>query len=300
MVFRVFVFILLLLCFGCEPETLQETNFEEDEIGTEESALSSYHYIQMIQKGAFDNTMFFTPKKLLWGLVKKPYDPWESPQYVNITYTKSGSKMINKPVKIKIPKNKLKEGYIVAYKLVMERVNPIWNKIDTHYTSERFIKNPLSVTTGKMIVLPIKSWSCYAGDFYDWNYQISVYDDAIENCSYFYGKPISYFWGLTTIDEDTYKTKGPEINFDFPWYDNTGQPVLDGWDDTFSFVHNGKYKGCYRTNEAIVWVPSGWKLLFKLKFAKYWNYKVVETPDTKAFYLDPSGETPKCIYPENI
>jgi hypothetical protein len=145
-----------------------------------------------------------------------------------------------------------------------------------------------------MVVLPLSAASCYVGGFYDWEYDISVYDAANESCSQFPGKPLSYFWGLTTISKQTYVQQGAGNGYDFPWYDTAGGAVLDGWDDQFHFAHDGGYKGCYRNAEAIAFIPSGYKLLFKLKFAKYWETQIVETPDTKAFYLDPALSFPSC------
>jgi hypothetical protein len=294
---RTILFAALFGTFGlfpaCEMGGGQDEGFvteedDDEDIDSVESAASSTVSVQLIQKGVFGSSMLFKPTKVIWGLIKGHGDTWESPKEVAISYYTTGTKM-NKVLKLSVPRAKLLAGYRIAYKIRMERAYAGLSIL----TTERLIEEPLKTPTGRMVILPTAGWTCYSGGFYDWEYQISAYDNAIDKCSTFWGKPVSYFWGLTQIDSAKYKADGPAIQFDFAWYTNNGVAELDGWDN-FTTAHDGGYKGCYRTADAIVWVPNGYNLLYKMKINKYWEKKIVETPDTKAFFFSPGETVPAC------
>jgi hypothetical protein len=289
-IFWLFFFVIAMFCITCdygEEYNIPEDETVETEFGIVESELegdraATYKTIKFLQAKAFYWTMVpLTPVQLSWGIVKNENETLSAPTNVKIKYVAvSGTTLkYNAAINLKVPLDKLNQGYLIAYQFGF--VNPVntysSDPQPAYFGKTKYIRKPLNTPSGKVIVIPSGGSASYP--FNDWNYTISIQDETHKILEWFYGKPISYFWGLTKASKSVY---GSTSNL--PWYNNAGQATLDGYEDKLVFLHDGGYKGTYIGSTPIIWIPYGWNVLYKMKYATYWNYKVIATPDSKAYY----------------
>jgi hypothetical protein len=239
--------------------------------------------IKFLQAKAFYfGTVPITPVTVHWGMVSKAGDPLTNPTVATITYkATTGSPLkYNSAVNLCAPDDKLKAGYKLAY--YFGAINPVYpsapNPKPAYFTPTHYILKPALTKTGRIMHIPGGGGAGYP--FSDWNYSVTIQNETHQTIEVLHGKPMSYFWGLTKQTKAAY-----QANNDLPWYNNAGLATLDGYEDKLVFLHDGGYKGTYLASTPMFWVPTGYNVLYKVKYAKYWNKSVVETPDSKAYFL---------------